>query len=64
MEKDKLSDEKMKELVDKISQTYKGDSGINFIDASNLPAREKILQILDLLTKTELSYQVPMSRKE
>ena len=27
----------------------KGDSGINFIDVSNLPARDKILQVLDLL---------------
>jgi serine O-acetyltransferase len=43
-----LTDEKMKKLVEKIVQTYKDDSGINFIDASNLPAREKILEILDL----------------
>jgi serine O-acetyltransferase len=51
MEKDTLTDEDVKEIVDKIVQTYRGDSGINFIDASNLPAREKILEILDSLTE-------------
>lgn len=51
MEKDILTSEKIKELVGEIVDTYKGDSGINFIDASNLPAREKILEILDLLTE-------------
>lgn len=51
MEKDTLTDEKIKELVEKIVDTYKGDSGINFIDASNLPAREKILEVLDLFTE-------------
>jgi len=49
MEKDILTNEKIKELVGTIVDTYKGDSGINFIDASNLPAREKILGVLDLL---------------
>jgi serine O-acetyltransferase len=48
MEKDKLTNEEMKELVEKIIRTYKGDTGINFIDASNLPARDKILETLDL----------------
>ena len=51
MEKDILTNEKIKELVGTIVDTYKGDSGINFIDASNLPAREKILEVLDLLTE-------------
>ena len=51
MEKDKLTNKKMKELVEKIIHTYKGDTGINFIDASNLPARDKILEILDLFTE-------------
>lgn len=51
MKKDTLTDKKMKELVEKITHTYKGDTGINFIDASNLPARDKILQILDLFTE-------------
>jgi serine O-acetyltransferase len=51
MKKAKLTNKKMKELVDKTIQTYKGDTGINFIDASNLPARDKILEILDLFTE-------------
>lgn len=51
MEKDALTEKIMKELVEKITHTYKGDTGINFIDASNLPAREKILEILDLFTE-------------
>lgn len=51
MKKNKLTNKKMKELVKKIIQTYQGDNGINFIDASNLPARDKILIILDLFTE-------------
>lgn len=51
MEKNILTNEEIKELVGEIVDTYKGDSGINFIDASNLPAREKILEVLDLLTE-------------
>jgi len=51
MRKSKLTDKKIEELVGEIARTYKGDSGINFIDASNLPVRDKILQILDLLTE-------------
>ena len=51
MEKDILTNEKVKDLVEKIVHTYKDDTGINFIDASNLPAREKILEILDLFTE-------------
>jgi len=47
--KNKLTNRKIENLVGKIANTYKGDSGINFIDASNLPLRDKILQILDLL---------------
>jgi serine O-acetyltransferase len=47
--KNKLTNRKIDSLVGKIADTYKGDSGINFIDASNLPLRDKILQILDLL---------------
>lgn len=34
-------------LVDSIVDTYEGDSGINFIDVTNLPVREKIISILD-----------------
>ncbi|MBC8218152.1 MAG: serine acetyltransferase, partial [Planctomycetes bacterium] len=39
----------MTKLVEQIAETYKGDSGINFIDASNLPVRGEILEILELL---------------
>ena len=49
MRKRKLTDKKIKKLVDEITHTYKGDSGINFIDAANLPVRGDILEILDLL---------------
>ena len=49
MRRSKLTNKKIEELVGRISQTYLGDSGINFIDASNLPVRAKILEILDLL---------------
>jgi serine O-acetyltransferase len=51
MEEKKLTKEKIENLVDQIAQTYQDDSGINFIDASNLPVRAKILEILDLLTE-------------
>ena len=49
MEKNKLTNDKIEELVCEIAHSYKGDSGINFIDASNLPVRAEILEILDLL---------------
>ncbi|MHC4457225.1 MAG: serine O-acetyltransferase, partial [Planctomycetota bacterium] len=49
MRKNKLTNKKIENLVGKIARTYEGDSGINFIDASNLPVRDKILEILDLL---------------
>ncbi len=49
MRKNELSNEKVEELVEQITQTYKGDTGINFIDASNLPVRGEIVRILDLL---------------
>jgi len=48
MKKDKLANETIKNLVDEIARTYQGDSGINFIDTSDLPVRDKILEILDL----------------
>jgi len=51
MIKKNLTDKKIENLVAEITRTYKGDSGINFIDASNLPVRDKILEILDLLTE-------------
>jgi len=49
MQKEKLTSKKIENLVSKIAQTYRDDSGINFIDASNLPGRSEILEILDLL---------------
>ena len=49
MRKNGLTNEKVEELVNQIAHTYEGDSGINFIDASNLPVRGEIVQILDLL---------------
>jgi len=47
--KNRLTGEKIENLVCELIRTYQDDSGINFIDASNLPVRDKILQILDLL---------------
>jgi serine O-acetyltransferase len=51
MRKNGLTDQKIKDIVDELIQTYKGDSGINFIDVSNLPVRDKIIEILELLTE-------------
>ena len=52
MRKTRLTDQKINDLVEEITHTYKGDSGINFIDVSNLPVRDKILEVLELLTET------------
>ena len=49
MRKKKLTNKKIEKLIDQIAHTYKGDSGTNFIDVSNLPVRGEIVQILDLL---------------
>ncbi len=38
-------------LVGEIAGTYQDDSGINLIDAANLPVRDRILEILELLTE-------------
>jgi len=51
MKKGKLANEKIEKLVGQIVRTYKGDSGINFIDTSNLPVRDKIIEVLGLLTE-------------
>jgi len=51
MEKNKLIGKEIEKLVGKIADTYKGDMGINFIDATNLPVRDKILEVLELLTE-------------
>jgi len=48
MTKKELADGKIQSLVAEIARTYEGDSGTNFIDVSNLPVRDKILDILDL----------------
>jgi len=49
MERNKFTTDKIQALVSKITKTYRGDTGINFIDASNLPVRGEIIDILDLL---------------
>jgi serine O-acetyltransferase len=49
MRSKKLTESRFKSLVGEVARTYEGDSGINFIDASNLPVRSGILEILDLL---------------
>jgi len=49
MKSKKLTDRRLEILVGRITETYKGDSGINFIDAANLPVRGHILDILELL---------------
>jgi len=51
MPRRKITNKTIKNLVREIAKTYEGDTGINFIDVSNLPVRDKILQILDLLTE-------------
>ncbi len=45
----KLTKRQVNALVDKIIKTYQDDTGINFIDSSNLPVRSKIVGILELL---------------
>jgi len=40
---------KIENLVDRITKTYDDDRGINFIDAANLPVRDKIIEVLDQL---------------
>jgi len=49
MRKSKLTNKRIEKLVGEITLTYQGDSGINFIDTSNLPVRGEILDVLDLL---------------
>ncbi len=46
---ERLTNKEIEKLVREITATYQGDLGINFIDATNLPVRDKILEILDLL---------------
>ncbi len=51
MQEKSFTNDKIENLVGEIAKTYQGDSGINFIDVSNLPVRDKILEILELLTE-------------
>lgn len=51
MTEKRLTDKKISSLVSDIARTYQDDSGINFIDVSNLPVRDKILEVLELLTE-------------
>jgi len=36
-------------IVDSLLETYKNDSGTNFIEVTNLPFQEKVIEILDML---------------
>jgi serine O-acetyltransferase len=49
MAKKRFTNGKLEKLVDRITATYHGDSGINFIDAANLPVRGQIIEVLDWL---------------
>jgi len=49
MNKVELTEKKLEQLVFEIVKTYQGDIGINFIETANLPVRDKILEVLDLL---------------
>ncbi len=49
MREEKRKERKFEKLVEEITETYKGDSGINFIDVANLPVRGQILDVLELL---------------
>ncbi len=51
MTEERLTNKKIASLVSDIARTYQDDSGINFIDVSNLPVRDKILEVLELLTE-------------
>ncbi len=49
MRRRRLTNRRLEVLVNDIAETYKGDSGINFIDAANLPVRGRIIHVLDNL---------------
>jgi serine O-acetyltransferase len=49
MQKDRPAVDKIENLVASLIETYQDDRGINFIDAVNLPVRDKVVEILDLL---------------
>ncbi|NLH16419.1 MAG: serine acetyltransferase [Phycisphaerae bacterium] len=46
---DRYVDPKTEQLIDAVVRTYQNDSGTNFIDVVNLPVREKVLHILEML---------------
>jgi serine O-acetyltransferase len=49
MAKSNFADKSMEKLVHEIVETYSDDKNINFIDATNLPVKDKILEILERL---------------
>jgi len=48
---DYSDNENTRKLVERIVETYDDGSGTNFIDIANLPVREKIIDILELLVE-------------
>ncbi|MFA5292854.1 MAG: serine O-acetyltransferase EpsC [Phycisphaerae bacterium] len=46
-----MENDKIKKFVKAVVDTYEDDSGINFIDTTNLPLRDRIREILGLLTE-------------
>lgn len=44
-----MADKDIKKLTEAIESTYVDGSGINFIDVSNLPLRDKVIESLELL---------------
>ena len=49
MAKKRFTNGRLEKLVDRIAETYRGDSGNIFIDADNLPVRGQIVEVLDWL---------------
>lgn len=47
--KNQNQDKIAQKLTDDIVNTYQDDSGINFIDVANLPVRDKVIELLELL---------------
>ncbi|HBR19367.1 MAG: serine acetyltransferase [Planctomycetes bacterium GWC2_45_44] len=44
-----MENSNINKIIKDIVETYHGDAGINFIDTKNLPLRDKIIDILELL---------------
>ena len=67
-----MEDTNLDKLLESLIHTYQNDSGINFIDVTNLPLRDKILEVLDdimellfpgytgkrIITKANLRYTI------